>query len=152
MSDNTAISRKPNISWWQYWWIVGEFYVDCPEKSHARCLHVNMYNLNDFVCCTGKCFHQLNHISKQHWWSNLTLWGICFNVQFISKQIAHPYICNGSGYLACQMSCAMLSQWGLVKRKSPVLPASVAQASFKDLLSRQYIASCYESGLTSTVD
>ena len=29
---------------------VGEFDVDCPDKSHAWRLRVNMYNLSDFVC------------------------------------------------------------------------------------------------------
>ena len=55
--------------------------------------------------------------------------GICFHVQLISKQIAHPYICNGLGYLAWQLSCAMLFQWGLTNRKPLVRQLSAATSS-----------------------
>ena len=31
--------------------IISEIDVDCLDKSYAWRLHVNMYNLSDFVCC-----------------------------------------------------------------------------------------------------
>ena len=51
------------MSWWD---IICEFDVDCPDKFYAWRLHVNMYNLNAFVCCIPQMkqefrasFHQL---------------------------------------------------------------------------------------------
>ena len=32
------------------WLIIGEFYLDCPDKSHAWCLHLNIYNTINFIC------------------------------------------------------------------------------------------------------
>ena len=40
-----------------------------------------------------------------------------------------PYICNGLGYLAWQLSRAMLFQWGLANRKSAVMQLSAATSS-----------------------
>ena len=50
-------------------------------------------------------------------------------MQLNSKQLTHPYICNGLGYLAWQLSRAMLFQWGLANRKSSVMPLSAATSS-----------------------
>ena len=50
-------------------------------------------------------------------------------MQLISKQITHPYICSGLGYLAWQLSRAMLFQWGRANRKSPVRQLSAATSS-----------------------
>ena len=45
------------------------------------------------------------------------------------KQITHPYICSGLWNLALQMSRAMLFQWGLANRKSPVRLLSAVTSS-----------------------
>ena len=50
-------------------------------------------------------------------------------MQLISKQITHPYICSGLGYLAWQLSRAMLFQWGLANRKCPVRILSATTSS-----------------------
>ena len=50
-------------------------------------------------------------------------------MQLISKQITHPYICNGLGYLVWQLSRAMLFQWGLANQKSAVMPLSAATSN-----------------------
>ena len=50
-------------------------------------------------------------------------------MQLISKQITHPYICSGLGYLAWQLSRAMLFQWGLANRKCPVRQLSATTSS-----------------------
>ena len=50
-------------------------------------------------------------------------------MQLISKQITHPYICSGLGYLAWQLSRAMLFQWGLVNQKCPVRQLSATTSS-----------------------
>ena len=50
-------------------------------------------------------------------------------MQLISKQITHPYICSRLGYLAWQLSRAMLFQWGLANRKCPVRLLSATTSS-----------------------
>ena len=90
------------------WLIIGEFDVDSPDKSHAWRLPINMYNLNDFVCCIPQMKREFRASFNHFQWANLALWGICFHVRLISKQIAHPYICSRIGYLVSQLSLAML--------------------------------------------
>ena len=58
----------------------------------------------------------------------------------ISKQNTDRYIYSGFGYLACQLNCAMLFQWGLANWKSPVRPVSGAPA-------RVWRTLCYIDGL-----
>ena len=74
-------------------------------------------------------FSSINDLSDQNLCTDIILRDICVNVQLIQKQIFHPYICNGFVTFTCQLSHAMLFQWGLDYRKSVVRPASVAPAN-----------------------
>ena len=95
-----------------------------------------MYNLSDFVCCISQMkrefrasFHRSTKflstsISKHNSMGHLLPCAIDF------KTNRPPYICGGLGYLVCQLSHAMLFQWGLANRKSPMrqlfaVPASI---------------------------
>ena len=44
---------------------VGEFDVDCPDKSHAWRLRVYRYNLSDFVCLIQQIMWEFRAIFLQ---------------------------------------------------------------------------------------
>ena len=58
------------------------------------------------------------------------------------KTNTHPYFCSGLGNLALQLSRAMLFQWGLANRKSPVRPLSAATSSVWRTLWYRLIEEC----------
>ena len=94
-----------------------------------------MYNLSDFACCIRQMkqefrasFHQPTKFSTYTDRQTYSM-GHLLPCAVDSKQITHPYICNGLGYLAWQLSCAMIFQWGLANRKSAVMPLSAATSS-----------------------
>ena len=122
--------------------------------DHAWRLHVNMYNLNDYVCCTPQMkqefwasFHQLSkfptNIDRQAFASMCNF--------FQNKSPMHPYICSGLGYFGmsteARLSRAMLFQWGLVNQKSPVRPLSAAPASVWRTLWYSFVMSWSWMGL-----
>ena len=127
-------SNITKISWLEMLVNYRRIDVDCLDKCHAWRFHVNMYNLNDFVCCIPQIkgglwtsFHQSTkfptNIDKQ-----TLLYGTLVSM-CNWFQNTHPYICSGLGYLGWQLSRAMLFQRGLANRKCPVRQLSATTSS-----------------------